>query len=263
MPIVFSSLLSTYDWRLSYAILGGIVLVTTVPMAIFLRRDPGQMGLQPYGADDTQTKGPDLQVAELSLKEAVRSKQFWLLSTVSFCDYFVMNAIIVHIVIHLIDLKIEATTAAGVLSLAAGISISARIIVGGIADKIGNKVALLVCLFTSAASFLLLLVARELWMFYLFAIMFGFSLWSSMAMISPLTADLFGLRSYGAIFASRGFIGALGGAAGPVVAGYVFDVTGSYHWAFVICLVAGVIAIIATLALKPNTVIQEVNSSGA
>jgi len=256
MPIVFSSLLSIYDWRISYLILGGVVLLTTVPTAILLRRDPSQMGLLPYGAEPAQTAGLDLQITGLSLGQAVRGRQFWLLSLVSFCDFFVMNVVIVHIVIHMIGLGIEATTAAGVLSLAAGISIPARIIVGGIADKIGNKVALLVCLSTSAAAFLLLLAARELWMFYLFAVMFGFSLWSSMAMISPLTAELFGLKSHASIFASRGFIGALGGAAGPVVAGYVFDVTGSYHWAFIICLIVGVIGIIATLALKPNATIK-------
>ncbi len=263
MPLVFSVLLSVYDWRISYVILGGVVLVAILSAATFLRRDPSEMGLLPYGADDTRLEDSNLKVSGLSLGEAVRGRQFWLLSTVSFCDYFVMNVVIVHIVIYTIDLGIEATTAAGVLSLAAGVSIPARIIVGGIADKIGNKVALLICLFMSTVAFILLLGARELWMLYLFAIIFGFSLWSSMAMISPLTADLFGLKSHATIFASRGFIGALGGAAGPVVAGYIFDVTGSYQWAFIISLLVSVIAIIATLSLKPNAIAKDVPRSDA
>ncbi len=251
MPLVSSLLISAYSWRMSYIILGSVVLAVMVSAALFLKRDPGKMGLLPYGADEAKAGDLDLQSVGLSLGEAVRTRQFWLFNILGFCDFFIMNTIVVHIVIHAIGLGIAATAAASILSVAAGVSIPARIIVGGIADKVGNKPTLVACLIMALVAFLWLLVARELWMLYIFAAIFGVGLWTTGAIIAPLTADLFGLKSHATIFAFSGFVSAIGGAIGPVVAGYIFDVTGSYQLAFIICLMVSVVAIIAAMFLKP------------
>ena len=70
-------------------------------------------------------------------------------------------------------------------------------------------------------------------------------------MTSPLIAELFGLSSHGTLFGIIFFGGTVGGAIGPPLAGYIFDVTGSYQLAFIICAVAGVIALILALLLRP------------
>ncbi len=251
MPLAFTLLISTYGWRTSYLILGSVVLVLIVLAALFLRRDPGQMGLMLYGADEGKAGSMDLQAAGLSLGEAVRTRQFWLLSVVSFSDFFLMNVITVHIVIYTIGLGIPATAAASVLSVAAGVSIPARVIIGGVADRIGNKPAFMICFITSVAAFLLLLVARELWILYLFAAIFGFGLWSSGAIMAPITAELFGLKSHGTILACTSFASAVGGAVGPVLVGYIFDVTGSYQLGFILCLLVTIVGITALISLRP------------
>ena len=251
MPLAFTLLISAYGWRFSYIILGSVVLVLIVLAALFLRRDPGQMGLMPYGADKGKAGGMDLQAAGLSLGEAVRTRQFWLLSVVSFSDLFLMNVITVHIVIYTIGLGIPATAAASVLSVAAGVSIPARVIIGGVADRIGNKPAFMICFITSVVAFLLLLVARELWILYLFAAIFGFGLWSSGAIMAPITAELFGLKSHGTILACTAFASAVGGAVGPVLVGYIFDVTGSYQLGFILCLLVTIVGITALISLRP------------
>ena len=251
MPLAFTLFISAYGWRTSYIILGSVVLVLIVLAALFLRRDPGQMGLMPYGADKGKAGGMDLQAAGLSLGEAVRTRQFWLLSVVSFSDLFLMNVITVHIVIYTIGLGIPATAAASVLSVAAGVSIPARVIIGGVADRIGNKPAFMICFITSVVAFLLLLVARELWILYLFAAIFGFGLWSSGAIMAPITAELFGLKSHGTILACTAFASAVGGAVGPVLVGYIFDVTGSYQLGFILCLLVTIVGITALIFLRP------------
>ncbi len=254
MPLVFSLLISGYGWRFSYVILGGVVLVVMVSAALFLKRDPGEMGLMPYGADEEKAGSMDLQAEGFSLGEAVRTQQFWLLSVLTFCDLFLVNVVVVHIVIYGIGLGIPSTAAASILSVAAGVSIPARVIIGGVADRIGNKPAFMICFITSVAAFLLLLVARELWILYLFAAIFGFGLWSSGGIMAPITAELFGLKSHGTILACASFAGAVGGAVGPVMAGYIFDVSGSYQLAFILCLVVSVISFISLILLRPGTI---------
>ena len=64
--------------------------------------------------------------------------------------------------------------------------------------------------------------------------------------------ELFGLKSHGVILASVGCIGGIGSAIGAPMAGYVFDVTGSYKAAFMVCAILGIIGLTAALALRPT-----------
>jgi MFS family permease len=192
-----------------------------------------------------------IQDEGLSISEALRTKQYWLLSFVFFCDFFLMNVITVHIVIHAIDLGIPATKAAGILSVASGICIFARVIIGAIADRIGCKSTFMFCLVLSVFGFALLLTATSLWALYLFAAIFGFGLWSSGGLTTPMTADLFGLKAHGTIYGSIFVSGAIGGAFGPVLVGYLFDVSGSYDSSFVICLIISILALTALIGLRP------------
>jgi len=257
MPLTFASLISAHGWRVSYIVLGGIVLVITVLAAQFLRRDPEKMGLVPYGAQDVPADGSNLQAEGCSFREAVRTRQFWLLNTVSFCEVYMENVLVVHIVIHATGLGIPTTLAASILSVGAAVSIPARIVMGGIADIIGNKRALGICYAMSVVAFLLLLVARELWLFYLFAALFGAGSWASSSIRSPLTADLFGLKAHGTIFACTALATGIGGAVGPVLAGYIFDVTGSYQLAFISCTAVAITGLLSIISLKPVTKTQD------
>ena len=253
VPLLSSLLISAYGWRNSYIILGGIVLVVVILAALFLKRDPGGIGLLPYGADKVSTEDLDLQLVGFSLGGSVRTRQFWTLGLMFFSNLFLINIVVVHIVIHAIGLGIPATAAASILSVGAGVSIPGRIIIGGVADRIGNKPTLAVCYIMGLVAFILLLVATELWMLYLFAVIFGLGCWASGTVTAPLTAEFFGLKSHGIILACVSLTTAIGGAIGPVLVGYIFDVTGSYQQAFLMCVGVSIIAIISTMFLRPIT----------
>ena len=89
-------------------------------------------------------------------------------------------------------------------------------------------------------------------MFYLFATLYGIAHGTFFTLISPMLAELFGLRSLGAALGVVIFGGTIGGAIGPVLAGHVFDITSSYQLAFLICLTFSVIAVVLILFLRPT-----------
>ena len=66
-----------------------------------------------------------------------------------------------------------------------------------------------------------------------------------------MVAELFGLRAHGVILGMTIFCGMVGGAVGPLVAGMIFDVTGSYQLAFLILAGIIVITLILTSLLRP------------
>ena len=87
---------------------------------------------------------------------------------------------------------------------------------------------------------------------YLFAVVFGFGLGAGVSH-SPLIAELFGLTSHGLILGVNVLGYSLGCAAGPVLAGYLFDVTGDYQLAFLACAASGILGLVSTaLVSYPN-----------
>jgi len=254
MPPAVSWLISNYGWRTSYIIVGIIALVFTILAAQFLRRDPGQMGQLPFGESKAEQESLNLKPRGFSLRQAIHTSQFWLLCAIFLCFAFCEQVMMVHIVPHATDLEISAASAASILAIIGGASVVGRIIMGSASDKIGNKSALIICCIMLSVALFWLLATKELWMFYLFAAIFGFTLGGWAPLISLLVAELFGLSSLGTILGIVVFVIGIGEAIGPVMAGHIFDITGSYQLAFLIFAAVSIVAIILTTALKPKDI---------
>jgi MFS family permease len=251
-PPVISRLIATYDWRLSLVILGGIVLVVMVIAAQFLKRDPTQTGQLPHGGSERGETGLELEARSFSLREAVSTAQFWIALINLFCLGFCLVAVMIHIVPHAIDLKISAFNAANILALVVGIGIPGNYVLGGLADRIGNRWVFIIGFILMTAALCWLMPARDMWMLYLFAVVFGFAHGGMGAAESPLIAGLFGLRSHGLIYGVIHIGFTAGAALGPFITGLIFDLTGSYQMAFLLCIAVSVIGIIMVAVLRPT-----------
>lgn len=138
-PAVANWLISNYGWRTSY-IIAIVALVLIILAAQFLKRDPGQSGLSPYGESEVQENGAGVETREFSLQGgAIHTRQYWLFCITLFCSWIGIGITLAHIVIHATGLGISAVSAASILAIIGGIGILGRITMGGIADRIGNK----------------------------------------------------------------------------------------------------------------------------
>jgi MFS family permease len=158
-------------------------------------------------------------------------------------------AILVHIAPYAVDIGISVMVAAGLLSIISGCSVIGRLSIGFIADRIEARRTLAACLFVITLALIWILFAREIWMFYVFAVVFGVAYGGIISLQSLIPAELFGLSSLGIIYGSLDLLSTTGAAVGPLLAGSIFDVTGSYRLAFLICLVLSALAVILSLIL--------------
>jgi MFS family permease len=253
-PPVASRLISAHDWRVAYIILGGAVLVFIALAAQLLRRDPTQVGQRPYGRTKEEESRLTSGTPAFPLREAIYTSQFWLVSFMFLSLGFCIFAIMVHIVPHATDLGISTSSAANILATIGGMSIVGKVGLGIVADRIGNRWALIIGFILMSTSLFWLMPAREAWMLYLFAVVYGFAYGGSTTVESPLVADLFGLSSHGLIMGVTGLGFTIGAGAGPFVAAYIFDVTGSYQMAFLICAVVSLVGLILTVFLTPTKI---------
>lgn len=248
-PLVANWLISTYAWRISYIILGSVVLIVVVLAAQLLKRDPTQMGQVPYGESEGDKQGLASDTEGFSLGEAAYTRQFWLVSGMVFCFGFSVFAIMVHIVPHATELGISAARAATVLAAIGGLDTLGRVVLGSATDRIGSRQVFIIGFVFLSAALFWLVPATELWMIYLFAAFFGFAHGGMGAAQSPLIAGLFGMSSHGLILGVNALCFAIGAALGPFLAGYIFDVTGSYQVAFLVSAAIGIVGLVLTALL--------------
>jgi len=250
IPLVASMLIAAYGWQTSYLIIGVATMVLLISLGQLLRRDPARMGLLPDGDREIQTESSKPAETGFSLHEALRTRQFWTICIVYLATMFCLLTIMVHIVPHATDMEISSTVAAGVLAAIGGISMAGRFVTGIAIDRIGNRLSMIICFILLILVLLWLQLARELWMFYLFAVVYGIAHGGLFTIISPIVAEYFGVRSHGALFGIVFFSSMVGGAMGPVIAGHIFDTTGSYSLAFWTSTAVAAFALLLVLSLR-------------
>ncbi len=245
--------ISSYSWRQSYTIMGVVVLIMAVLAAQFLRRDPAQMGQLPYGYDspgDTALVKGSVEEGD-SFKDAVRTKPLWMIAAMFFSLGFCLYVIIVHIAPHATDLDIPASRAAALLAVMGGLAIVGRIALGSAGDRIGNQKTFRVSLALMTFSILLFIIAKEFWMLFVAVMIISFS-WGVGVLGSPIIAEFFGLKALGMNVGIINLCYSAGAAAGPFMAGYVFDMTHSYRTAFVLTALVALAAFVLSVFLKPK-----------
>ena len=114
-----------------------------------------------------------------------------------------------------------------------------------------SKRVMIFCFILLITALLWLQIARVLWMLYFFAVIYGFAHGGFFTTFSPVVAEFFGIKSHGALFGIAMFSGTFGGAAGPFLAGYIFDVTAGYGVAIWICALVVALGFGMISLLKP------------
>jgi len=252
-PPVTNWLISLYAWRPSYLVLGGVVLVICVSAAQFLKRDPSQIGQLPYGENKGSRHVLNRDTEGYTLREATHTRQLWLLLAIFFCSGFCTVTPMIHFVPHATDIGFSSATAANMLAAIGGASIAGNIVMGAVADKIGSRQVSIIGFILVAVLILWLTSVAQAGMLYLFAAAFGFTMGGIYTVEAPLVAWLFGLKSHGLIYGINGIALTTGAAIGPFMAGYIFDVTASYHTAFLVCAAISIVGLVLMVLIRPTS----------
>ena len=250
IPLLASYLISSHGWRYAYSLMGVIAIACIVPLAQVLRRDPSKKGLRPYG--ELKVSPGQQEESGFPLHEAMKKKQLWMVAVILFLILYCSDTLLIHIVPYAMDSGISSINAASLVSIIGGVSIAGRVIIAGTSDRTGCRRALVITFVIMLASLLWLYQADGLLQLRLFVMAYGFAHGGSLALMSPLLAELFGTRALSSLFGIVLFFGTAGAGTGPIVAGRIYDVTNSYQPAFLILIIASIIGLTLALLLKPT-----------
>ncbi len=252
VPVIAAALIGAFGWRNAAFIIGTASLLILVVVAQLMRRDPRSVGQHPDGVDIETGPAPvGARETGMSVAGAARTRQFWILCAAQLTIFFCLLTVMIHIVPHATDLGIAPAVAATILSTIGAASIAGRLTIGTLLDRLGGRRSLGICFVILLASFVWLQSAESTWTLFLFAMVYGFAHGGFFTVMSPTLAEFFGTGSHGVIFGIVLFSGTIGGAAGPVLAGTLFDTTGSYEVVFLILTGVSVLGLLLTAVLQP------------
>ena len=258
VPPLSGRLITAYDWSRAYLVLGIAALVVMSGCALLLKHPPKEAE-QEKSTTASQPKKPVpgqrivvTSPAEpgISIRAALGTRVLWTLVLIYFLFSFCLQMVMIHLVNYATDMGISVLVAATFMSLIGLGSTVGRVAMGTAADRVGSRNALLICCSLLALTLAWLLIADQLWMLYLFSIVFGFAYGGEVPQMAALVGYFFGLRAVAALVGAVVLGATFGGALGAWTAGWIFDTAHSYDIAYAISVGVSVVAVAVTMLLR-------------
>ncbi|MCE4552899.1 MFS transporter [Roseateles cellulosilyticus] len=232
-PPLMNQIVTSHGWRAGYVVVALAIVLFAMPVVWWLfrekpRAEPGVAAGEGEG---------------LSVGQALRTRQFWLLIVAFWIICAVVAGLIPNLVPMLTDAGLSMTEAAGYASLL-GINVMfGRLLAGWLLDRFwGPAVALLLLMPPTLAC---LLLAQQQWPGPA-VVMIGLAAGAEFDLIAYLCLRYFGTRNFGQIYAWQWANFSVAAGAGPVGFAMIFDRNGSYHDAL---LIAAVLLVLGPLLL--------------
>ena len=258
-------LISVFDWRLAFVSLAVTAIGICIPLILlFFRGRPKQQVKSSVETEEISISvDKNLQESvtvssdyeNLPLIQILKDYRLWLIALSYMLYMGIANYLIIaHQIVFFLDLGYDSHFAASIAG-AVGIFAALGALSGFLSDKMGREKTFTACCVLSIISLLILLSLKDAsnpWALYIFVLSFGLP----MGLFSPAliagAADLFYGKHFGTVngILFMGF--GIGGAIGPWLGGYIFDITGNYSLAFIICIAAYTIACISFWIAAPR-----------
>ncbi|HUF40514.1 MAG TPA: MFS transporter [Verrucomicrobiae bacterium] len=252
-------MVAVWGWRSAAVVSGLILLGVGWPIAYLINRivdaqerEADRGSIMPAPGAHTAHVSDDPQ---FSLREALRLKAFWLFSTAMALRHMVTEGVSVHFVILLVDRGWGMEAASGLLGLSTLIGAPARIGMGWLGDLLDKRKLVMSLLVALSASVFFMGWSALPWIFTPWMVVYSLAYGGLAALQEPIRADYFGTKAFATIQGASRTVQTVGTFLGPLIAGFVYDVTKSYTLAFVIFAAVSLIAtLFMFLARRPEIV---------
>jgi len=260
VPVV-ASLIVHYGWRTTLLILGPLTWLVVLPLSFALKHSPEKCGLLPDGGpagydvhhpDRRHTKTAAIEEVDFPIQKALITPAFWILTLCLFSHQITQSAIFVHLIPFLIDVGIDAKSAASVVTFVALTSMAGRYGFGWLSDRFNKKWLLFVLYLLQPIGLLSLMRVSHLVDVIPFVLVYSTAYGGNAVVKAVLTGDFYGRKNYGSIYGLIQGLSTFGSIAGPLIAGLVYDIKGSYYWAFTsFAIMMGLTALLVLLLKRP------------
>jgi MFS family permease len=256
-PLIASLVIQYRGWQEAWILLGALVWIVALgPVSLLLIQWPEDVGLRPDGDTapgvvDDASSATEPEEPAWTLREAISTPTLWLLAVATGSLFVVQAGTNIHQAAYFIGQGLGITVAAASVSLNAVFAGVGSVLWGWMAERVPVRITFALVALVMAITSALFTTADTVKEAMAYASLFGISVAGILVVPAVAYANYFGRRSLGLIRGVTEPFVSLGQAIGAVASGIIFDVTGSYHIAFVIFSGVGLAAIMPLLLARP------------
>jgi sugar phosphate permease len=259
LPVTVVLALETIGWRQTAIWSAVVVVIVGLPLCQLFVNTPAEKGLLPDGRSP-EVAGHHAEAhavaadADFTLREALREPSFWWVSFGHGSALFVVAAINVHLQIHLTEsLGYTLGEAARVMALITAMFMIGNLGGGIIGDYASKRVLAIICMIGHMVGMVLISHATTTPIVILGSVIHGLAWGARGPQMAAIRAEYFGRASFGKIMGVSNALIIIGTIAGPMIAGYLYDTTGSYQLGFdILAGLSGGGSIFFVLAKRPK-----------
>ena len=247
-------LIDRCGWRTSLIVLGLSMWALGIPLSFFIRHKPEQYGYLPDGgkmADQGADPAGDETDEGLSLREAIRGRNFWIIGIAETIRLMINMGIITHVMPYLSSLGISRSGAALVATAVPVMSVAGRLGFGWVADLFDKKRVMVVTYCAFSLGILVFSYVNFRWLLIPFLFLFAPALGGGISLRSVIIREYFGRASFGKVLGMIVGMAAIGSVMGPTAAGWTFDHMGTYRPIWLFFAGTSLVALILILYLRP------------
>ncbi|HEY1294399.1 MAG TPA: MFS transporter [Chloroflexota bacterium] len=266
-----AAIIESAGWRVAVLIVSLVALCVAFLVALLMRDDPYNVGLEPYGAEGAaprapvQIKGNPFTLAADTLFQSARVRDFWLLAgSFAICGATTVGLISVHLIPASVEHGFDEVMAAGMLATMGAFDLVGTTFSGWLTDRIDPR-KLLVWYYTLRGIALLFLPAAYgagVPALAAFVVFYGLDWVATVPPTVRLVADRFGKERVGPVFGWVFAAHQFGGSFAAISAGVVHTWLGDYLVAFMtagaLCLLASGLILSLTRKAAAPLVLQPV-----
>ena len=244
MLILLTALaIETFGWRATAFASGLLVLGVGLPVSQLVRHRPEDHGYEVDGGPPPAVPGsapgaaPAVSTVEdgFTVGEALRTRQFWLISLGHGSALLVISAVMVHLITHLREsLDYSLTGATLVTTVITAAQVAGTFAGGFFGDRVSKRGIAIGAMLAQGGGLILLATSGAVWIVVLFALAHGLAWGVRGPVMLALRADYFGRRDFGKIMGLSQMVMTTGMMSGPLFAGFMRDALGDFQLAFIV-----------------------------
>lgn len=257
MPALADYLIYSEGWQYTFRTFAIIMLILTILATLLAKEPPTHKN---KGSKEN-TPYPDT-APRPSLSSILKHRRFWLIFGMNVAAVTILQMCLVHLVPRAIDSGIDPSTAARLMGILGLASIAGKTGGGYLSDKFSPRIV-----YISSVSLIIIVLLGvnlgDMLLLYIgFATGFGIGYGACIMQSNLLSVKFFGTEHMSTVTGALSQGNMMGGVVGPIMAGILFDTTGSYNLPFIIASMVGIIGmVLCVMASAPYKSMQESNSA--
>ena len=253
MPPLAAAIIVVFNWQTAYVVFG-VIMGALAVMALFVIVEDEkkvESEMKRTGRGDQAQIARAAAQAGVTLKQALRNRNFWLVTVGLVAATFTYQGVLTQLRQHFEESGFTPAMATTAVSTIAGMGIFSKLAFGRASEKITARIATILSIGLQMVGVLIIAQVDASHLLWLGIFVFGLGFGGLGALALLVVQEMFGMKEFGGIMGIMQVGMIASGTGAPMMAGAIHDSSGSFDSAFLIVAAIFVVGIAALALARP------------